>query len=189
MAVIGLWNSLLHPHKIRRISPHCYLRFLPALALSNSGYSLITSVCVMYSQSLAILPCTMPTLSATCSIHPIFFQTLMHGRVIPQNVVLVPNILAPKLHMSAFSWSFTSLSTRKHATPLSRIVTRCVTRQYTALPKQLVFEALGVSQPVANALREAFPNVQVPTITQTEFIPAILNGKDVLLKDKTGSGK
>lgn len=51
------------------------------------------------------------------------------------------------------------------------------------------FEAAGIRPPIASALRAAFPNVYHPTKAQNEFIPAILSGKDVLLKDGTGTGK
>ncbi|KAF7985290.1 hypothetical protein HWV62_6447 [Athelia sp. TMB] len=51
------------------------------------------------------------------------------------------------------------------------------------------FESVGVRAPIASALREAFPNVRKPTKAQSQFIPAVLSGKDVLLKDGTGTGK
>ncbi|KAG6818029.1 hypothetical protein H0H87_009184 [Tephrocybe sp. NHM501043] len=55
--------------------------------------------------------------------------------------------------------------------------------------KPPTFEDLGLHPPIAASLRTAFPNVTSPTKTQAAFIPAILSGKDVLLKDETGSGK
>ena len=51
------------------------------------------------------------------------------------------------------------------------------------------FESIGIRAPIASALRLAFPNIKYPTEAQKEFIPAILGGKDVLLKDATGTGK
>ncbi|KAF5323352.1 hypothetical protein D9611_005800 [Ephemerocybe angulata] len=51
------------------------------------------------------------------------------------------------------------------------------------------FENLGLHPPIVASLRAAFPDVKYPTDVQSEFIPAILGGKDVLLKDATGSGK
>lgn len=51
------------------------------------------------------------------------------------------------------------------------------------------FADLGLHPPIISALKSAFPNVQYPTEAQAKFIPAILSGKDVLLKDETGSGK
>ncbi|KAG6832311.1 hypothetical protein H0H92_003544 [Tricholoma furcatifolium] len=51
------------------------------------------------------------------------------------------------------------------------------------------FEGLGLHPPIVSSLKAAFPNVSFPTQTQATFIPAILSGQDVLLKDETGSGK
>lgn len=56
-------------------------------------------------------------------------------------------------------------------------------------PSQITFEELGVREPLVAALHVAYPNVRFPTVSQTEFIPAILSGRDVLLKDATGTGK
>ncbi|KAG6880472.1 hypothetical protein C0992_004049, partial [Termitomyces sp. T32_za158] len=54
--------------------------------------------------------------------------------------------------------------------------------------KATTFEQLGLHPPIVASLKAAFSNVKNPTETQAEFIPAILSGKDVLLKDETGSG-
>jgi len=51
------------------------------------------------------------------------------------------------------------------------------------------WKRLGVPASVAAALRSAFPHVAKPTKAQARLIPAILSGKDVLLKDHTGTGK
>ncbi|KAF9015485.1 P-loop containing nucleoside triphosphate hydrolase protein [Cyathus striatus] len=56
-------------------------------------------------------------------------------------------------------------------------------------PSRITFEDLGLHPPIIDSLRKAFPNVKSPTETQTQFIPAILSNKDVLLRDQTGSGK
>jgi hypothetical protein len=56
-------------------------------------------------------------------------------------------------------------------------------------PGTVTFEDAGVRQPVVQALQAAFPNVRLPTESQCEFIPLILSGRDVLLKDATGTGK
>lgn len=53
----------------------------------------------------------------------------------------------------------------------------------------LTFEKLGVARNVCAGLQEAYPEVVQPTETQSRLIPAVLAGKDVLLKDSTGSGK
>jgi superfamily II DNA/RNA helicase len=42
---------------------------------------------------------------------------------------------------------------------------------------------------VVATLRSVFPHIVKPTKTQARLIPAILSGKDVLLKDHTGTGK
>lgn len=51
------------------------------------------------------------------------------------------------------------------------------------------FESLGVRPSVVQALHNAFPNVLVPTETQSRLIPAILDENDVFIIDNTGSGK
>ncbi|KAJ7596905.1 P-loop containing nucleoside triphosphate hydrolase protein, partial [Mycena floridula] len=51
------------------------------------------------------------------------------------------------------------------------------------------FEEAGLRAPVVAALRAAFPNIERPTFAQGKFIPAIMSGNDVILKDETGSGK
>ncbi|KAI5123775.1 hypothetical protein M0805_000364 [Coniferiporia weirii] len=51
------------------------------------------------------------------------------------------------------------------------------------------FRELGIRDPIVAALGKAFPDVQRPTLSQAEFIPAILNGQDVVLHDETGTGK
>ncbi|EJT97816.1 P-loop containing nucleoside triphosphate hydrolase protein [Dacryopinax primogenitus] len=51
------------------------------------------------------------------------------------------------------------------------------------------FEALGIKPGIARALRESFSQVVHPTFCQAQLIPAVLEGKDVLLRDITGSGK
>ena len=51
------------------------------------------------------------------------------------------------------------------------------------------WKRLGVPAPVAATLRTVFPHIAKPTKTQARLVPAILSGKDVLLKDHTGTGK
>ncbi|KIY50578.1 P-loop containing nucleoside triphosphate hydrolase protein [Fistulina hepatica ATCC 64428] len=54
---------------------------------------------------------------------------------------------------------------------------------------QRSFIDLGIHPPIVEALRVAFPSIKDPTEAQCEFIPPILQGKNVLLKDDTGTGK
>ncbi|TFL06732.1 P-loop containing nucleoside triphosphate hydrolase protein [Pterulicium gracile] len=56
-------------------------------------------------------------------------------------------------------------------------------------PKAPTFQSLGIRPAIANALHQAFPHVKQPTPTQCQFIPSIISGRDVLLKDNTGCGK
>lgn len=51
------------------------------------------------------------------------------------------------------------------------------------------WEKLGLRKPLVEGLSRAYPNVVYPTRAQEIFIPAILSGGDVLLKDETGTGK
>ena len=51
------------------------------------------------------------------------------------------------------------------------------------------WKRLGIPATVAATLRSVFPHIAKPTKTQARLIPAILSGKDVLLKDHTGTGK
>lgn len=51
------------------------------------------------------------------------------------------------------------------------------------------WKRLGVPASVAATLRSVFPHIVKPTKVQARLIPAILSGKDVLLKDHTGTGK
>lgn len=51
------------------------------------------------------------------------------------------------------------------------------------------WKRLGVPASVAATIRSVFPHIAKPTKAQARLIPAILSGKDVLLKDHTGTGK
>lgn len=50
------------------------------------------------------------------------------------------------------------------------------------------FENLGLSKATAQRLTKVF-NISEPTAMQRQLLPAIMTGKDVLLKDTTGTGK
>jgi hypothetical protein len=51
------------------------------------------------------------------------------------------------------------------------------------------FAGLGLSKAVHVGLKSAFPGVANVTQAQSELIPAIIQGKDVMIKGHTGSGK
>jgi superfamily II DNA/RNA helicase len=55
--------------------------------------------------------------------------------------------------------------------------------------RRVSFAALGLDVRFVKGLHSAFPNVQEPTAVQAKLIPEILAGKDILLKDATGTGK
>jgi superfamily II DNA/RNA helicase len=51
------------------------------------------------------------------------------------------------------------------------------------------WEKLGLRKPLVEGLSRAYPNIVYPTRAQEKFIPAILSGRDVWVKDETGTGK
>lgn len=51
------------------------------------------------------------------------------------------------------------------------------------------FEDAGLRPPLAQAVYAAFPNVKSPTEIQSTLISSVLEGKDIILQDETGSGK
>lgn len=53
----------------------------------------------------------------------------------------------------------------------------------------LPFAGLGLSRPVRLGLKSAFSAVTKATDAQVTLIPAIIQGKDVMIKGHTGSGK
>lgn len=53
----------------------------------------------------------------------------------------------------------------------------------------LSFRSIGLEPKLVNALQKAFPDVKRPTVVQEKLIKEILGGRDILLKDDTGSGK
>ena len=76
-----------------------------------------------------------------------------------------------------------------HVRYMSRYAEAAVYSSRPFVGPEPTFESAGIRPSIASALRLAFPNVKYPTKAQNEFIPAILRGKDVLLKDATGTGK
>ena len=54
----------------------------------------------------------------------------------------------------------------------------------------LSFRSIGLEPNLVNALQKAFPDVKRPTVVQEKLIKEIIfGGRDILLKDDTGSGK
>jgi hypothetical protein len=51
------------------------------------------------------------------------------------------------------------------------------------------FRSIGLEPNLVQALQKAFPNIKRPTKVQESLITEILAGRDILLKDSTGSGK
>jgi hypothetical protein len=56
-------------------------------------------------------------------------------------------------------------------------------------PQGASWDRAGLRAPLIDALHRAFPNVEGPTKLQRQFIPAVNEGLDVMLKDATGTGK
>ncbi|KAG5653591.1 hypothetical protein H0H81_012098 [Sphagnurus paluster] len=90
-------------------------------------------------------------------------------------------------------WQYFGLQTRlmgRSAEALTDALAQVEQPKYSATTtRKARFEDLGLHPPIIASLYTAFPNVKVPTETQAKFIPAVLSGKDVLLKDETGTGK
>lgn len=57
------------------------------------------------------------------------------------------------------------------------------------LKTPLPFAGLGLPRPVRVGVKSAFPGVANATDAQSTFIPAIVQGKDVMIKGHAGSGK
>jgi len=51
------------------------------------------------------------------------------------------------------------------------------------------FRLIGLEPNLVQALHKAFPNIKRPTKVQESLVTEILGGRDILLKDRTGSGK
>lgn len=70
-------------------------------------------------------------------------------------------------------------------------VTRTASAKFGRVPrvKAFGFAELGIVPSLVKTIKTVFPHIDKPTLSQAEFIPAILNNKDVLLQDETGTGK
>ena len=86
-------------------------------------------------------------------------------------------LLVKRHHLSAFILSRYNLYHALH------------TLRQKEIKQTLSFEELGVDHYVLKSVRRAFPHVETPTFLQSNFIPAVLEGRDVLIKDNTGTGK
>ena len=82
-----------------------------------------------------------------------------------------------------------NLTTTRRMSRNAEVHANAISNQAPQPSKRTTFDDLGLHPPILAALRTAFPNVQYPTEAQEKFIPAIISGKDVLLRDTTGSGK
>ena len=51
------------------------------------------------------------------------------------------------------------------------------------------FRELGIDEKTLSQVENVFPHVKRPTLSQAEYIPAILQGQDVVVHDETGTGK
>jgi len=51
------------------------------------------------------------------------------------------------------------------------------------------FRLIGLEPNLVEALRKAFPNIKRPTKVQESLVTEMLGGRDILLRDRTGSGK
>jgi len=51
----------------------------------------------------------------------------------------------------------------------------------------LHFQSLGIQSSIVNQQVNSFPHIASPTASQKEFVPALLAGKDVFIKDETGT--
>ncbi|KAF9290807.1 hypothetical protein BGZ68_006041 [Mortierella alpina] len=79
-------------------------------------------------------------------------------------------------------------TTRSNSPAKARGSTALLTAPQHRSIHQNAFESLGIYAPLATNLKSAM-TIQEPTALQRQFIPPILEGKDVLIRDTTGSGK
>jgi len=91
-------------------------------------------------------------------------------------LTFAPNYLKAALRPSCVRFS----SQLKHAAQAFR---------QSNASSSLPFAGLGLSKPVRLCLKSAFSAVTKATDAQALFIPAIIQGKDVMIKGHTGSGK
>ncbi|KAJ3816052.1 P-loop containing nucleoside triphosphate hydrolase protein [Lentinula aff. lateritia] len=81
--------------------------------------------------------------------------------------------------------------TRLSALQKIRLISKAAENYQHASPSKpvLSFEDAGLRPPLAQAVYTAFPNVKSPTEIQSTLISSVLEGKDIILQDETGSGK
>jgi len=84
------------------------------------------------------------------------------------------------------------LSTRRFSSSSTRLVDK--PRRHEPISahsgqEKKTWEELGLRKSLVEGLVRAYPEAVAPTTAQAMFIPAILEGRDLLVKDDAGSGK
>jgi len=87
-------------------------------------------------------------------------------------------------------WAWRSTRTHRYSTSTRQADKP---RDHEPIPaysgQEKTWEELGLRKSLVEGLLRAYPEVVAPTTAQMMFIPAILEGKDLLVKDDAGSGK
>jgi len=99
----------------------------------------------------------------------------------------------PPIHVSTVErrrWAWRSIRTHRYSTSTHQVNKPRRHEPISAYSGQeKTWEELGLRKSLVEGLLRAYPEVVAPTTAQTMFIPAILEGKDLLVKDDAGSGK
>ena len=115
------------------------------------------------------------TLSRVVNIPPIHVSTVVRHRC------------STAFHVR---WAWRSIRTHRYSTLTHQVNKPRRHEPISAYSGQeKTWEELGLRKSLVEGLLRAYPEVVAPTTAQTMFIPAILEGKDLLVKDDAGSGK